>query len=170
MTPAALSCELRQGVNPSLRYRRRIAGLTLTAMASLGFITLYQMGLIAHLPDPPLPGFDADKVHGSPKGYKRFALPDGVLGLGSYAATLALAATGGRERAVMRPWLPLAMAAKVAFDLSQAGWLLREEVVEVRALSAWSLIAVGSTAWALPPAIAEARAALSRIPAGRPAL
>lgn len=138
-------------------------------MGSLGIITLYQMGLIAHLPDPPLPGFDADKVHGSPAGYRRLALPDGVLGLGSYAATLALTAAGGRARAATRPWLPLALAAKVAFDSVQAGRLLRQEVVEVGALSAWSLIAAASTAWALPLALAEARAALGHNPARRPA-
>ena len=48
---------------------------------------VYQIGLIAHLPDPPLPGFDADKVHGSAKAYALFAVPDAAIGLTSYAVT-----------------------------------------------------------------------------------
>ena len=58
----------------------------------MGFIFLYQLGLIKHLPEPPLPGFNADKVDASSEAYAYFATPDAVLGLTSYAITIGLAA------------------------------------------------------------------------------
>jgi hypothetical protein len=35
------------------------------------------MGLVKHLPDPPLPGFDSDRVNSSDTAYK-FGAPDGT--------------------------------------------------------------------------------------------
>lgn len=48
-------------------------------------------------------------------------MPDGVLGLGSDAATLALAPAGGADRTADCPWLPLLPAAKVGLDTIAAG-------------------------------------------------
>jgi hypothetical protein len=163
MTPEALSCEWRTETGPLLAERRAIAGLSLLAMGAMGFIALYQTGIIKGLPDPPLPGFNANAVHGSREAYALFALPDAVLGLGSYALTLALATAGGKDRVSVQPWLPLALAAKVGFDIAQAGRLLATEVVRQRVLSLWSLIAVGTTVAAGQRAIPEARAAARRL-------
>ena len=138
-------------------------GAALGAMGALGVISLYQFGLIQHLPDPPLPGFDADKVHGLAVAYGRFATPDGVLGLGSYAATAVLTAMGGPDRAAKQPWVPLALAAKVCFDLTQAAVLTRNELTEQHALSAWSLITTGATCAMVPFVLPEAYAALRKI-------
>jgi hypothetical protein len=33
-------------------------------------VTLFQTGLVRHLPDPPLPGFDSDKVNSSDLAYR----------------------------------------------------------------------------------------------------
>lgn len=166
MRAADLSRELREGSGSFLPRRRGVAGLALAAMGGMGVIALYQVGIIRHLPDPPLPGFDADAVHSSPVAYALFAMPDAVLGLASYAATLALAAAGGRDRARTHPWLPLALAAKVAFDIAQAGRLTIDEVTEQRALSAWSLLATGATMATGPLVIPEARAAVRCLLAG----
>jgi hypothetical protein len=46
-----------------------VVGLSLAALGSMGFIFLYQLGLIKHLPEPPLPGFNADKVDASSEAY-----------------------------------------------------------------------------------------------------
>ncbi len=43
--------------------------MTLTAMGSMGLISLYQLGIVKYLPDPPLPGFDSDKVDAAPEAY-----------------------------------------------------------------------------------------------------
>ena len=118
--PAELSQQLRHGTGDYMAQRRGIVSLSMVAVGSMGLITLYQMGIIKHLPEPPLPGLDADKVDASSEAYSRFSTPDGVLGLGNYAITMGLAAMGGQERARTKPWIPLAMAAKVGFDLSQA--------------------------------------------------
>jgi hypothetical protein len=159
MTPEALRDGWRMDAASPLAARRAIAGLSLLAMASLGGIALYQLGISKRLPDPPLPGFHAGAVHGSREAYALFALPDAILGLGSYAVTLALATAGDRDRARKQPWLPLTMTVKLAFDIAQAGRLLTREVTQQRALSCWSLIIVGATMAAGPRAIPEVRAA-----------
>lgn len=153
-----LSQSLRHGSGPLLARRRMVVGASLAAMASLGVVALYQMGILPHLPDPPLPGFDADKVHGSSEAYARLAVPDAMLGLGSYAITTALAAMGGPDRAATQPWIPLALSGKVVFDLAQAGRLTINEVTVQHALSAWSLVATGATCLAGALAVAEVRA------------
>ena len=157
MTPTELQRAWRAGTMSSLAMRRAIACRTLAAMGAMGVIALYQLGIIHRLPDPPLPGFDADKVHGSDVAYARLAMPDAALGLMSYAVTFALTAAGGQDRARTTPWLPLALGAKAAFDLAQAGRLLVLEVTRLRALSLWSLVAAGATASAVPLVAREAR-------------
>jgi hypothetical protein len=103
MKPEELSRQLRQGSGKFLARRRKIAGLALTAAGSMGLISLYQMGIIEHLPEPPLPRFDADKVDAAAEAYAKLSTPDAVIGLGNYAATLGLAAMGGQDRATERP-------------------------------------------------------------------
>jgi hypothetical protein len=118
MKPEELSRELRGSRAGFMAQRRGIAALSMAAIGSMGLISLYQLGLIKHLPEPPLPFFDADKVDAAPEAYALFNTPDGVIGLGSYALTLGLAAIGRPDRAERQPWLSLALAAKVGFDTS----------------------------------------------------
>ncbi len=129
----------------------------------MGLISLYQLGVIKHLPDPPLPGLDSDKVEAAPEAYSWFQTPDGPTGLGSYAATLGLAAMGGKKRAAERPLTPLALAAKVTLDALQAGKLTVDQVTKQRALCVWCLIAAGATFAAVPLVIPGARAALHHL-------
>jgi len=163
ITHQELSRQLRHGVGPFLGRRRAVVGASLAAMGSLGVIALFQMGIIGHLPDPPLPRFDADAVHGSAEAYAVLATPDAVLGLGSYAVTAMLAVIGGEDRATAQPWLPLALAGKVLFDLAQAGRLTLNEVTEQHALSAWSLVTTGATCVMAVLTVPETRAALRRL-------
>ncbi len=116
MKPEELSRQLREGDGSFLARRRGVVGLSLISVGSMALISLYQMGIIEHLPEPPLPHFDADKVDAAAEAYAKLSTPDAVIGLGNYAATLGLAAMGGQDRATERPWIPLALAAKVAFD------------------------------------------------------
>lgn len=149
--------------------RLHIATATLGALAALAPVTLYQLGIVRHLPDPPLPGFDADKVHASPQAYPVGSIPDGAIGIASYGVTLALSLAASPERSQRRAWLPLALAAKVGFDLTQVVRLTWIEIAELRALSCWSLFAGAATLSCIAPALQEARAALrsAALPSGR---
>lgn len=164
-TPAArtLSRTLREGDGPFLSDRRRVTALMLGASASMGLIAAYQMGLIRHLPDPPLPGFDADKVDASPQAYRYGSAPDGTWGLLNYAATIVLAAMGGADRAERHPWLPLALAAKVGADAAGAAKLTVDQWTKHRAFCGWCLAAAGATFAAVPAVLPEAKAAWRRL-------
>lgn len=53
MNPTQLSHELRNGQSPDLTRRRWIIGLSLVTVVAGQIVTLYQTGIIKHLPDPP---------------------------------------------------------------------------------------------------------------------
>src|SRR3546814_20661519 len=77
-------------------------------MASMGIVSLLQMGIVKHLPDPPTrrPHFHSDKVNSSNEAYG-YGMPDGPLTLAAHAANIVLAAAGPPERSQDRPWIPL---------------------------------------------------------------
>src|SRR5947209_14363981 len=77
-----------------LERRRGIVGLSLIAIGSMSLITLYQTGVLQHLPGLPLPILDADKVD----AYARFSTPNAIRATGSYTMTAELAAMGGQHR------------------------------------------------------------------------
>lgn len=166
MKPEELSEQLREGSGEFLERRRKIARLALLAAGSMGVISLYQIGVIKHLPDPPLPGFDSDRVDASGEAYSMFQMPDGPIGLGSYAATLGLTAMGGKDRAEEHPLIPLALAAKVAFDALQAGKLTVDQITKHRALCSYCLVAAGATFATVPLVLPEALAALRALRRG----
>ena len=56
-----------------------------------------------------------------------------------------LAAMGGEDRAGQRPWLPLALAGKVALDALGAGKLTIDQWTKHRAFCLWCLLAAGAT-------------------------
>jgi len=160
-SPAAerVSRQLRSGESEALTQRRRIVALSLAASASMGLITLYQMGIIDHLPEPPLGRLDADGVDASGEAYALFKTPDAALGLASYAVTLALAAAGGADRAETQPLLPLALAAKVAFDALWAAVLTAEQGSKHRKFCSWCLLAAATTFAMVPAVVPETRRA-----------
>jgi uncharacterized membrane protein len=163
-----LSRQLRLGTGGYLPQRRAVLALSLLAMGAMGLISLFQMGLIRHLPEPPLKGLDADKVDGSAEAYTRLATPDAVLGLGSYAATCGLAAMGGRNRAHLRPWIPLALGGKIAFDVAQAWRMIRQQWTTQKAFCFWCLLCAGATFTTAALGFGEAReAALTVLRRGR---
>ncbi len=125
--PSQLPRELRQGQAPELRARRNIVALSLVGVAMAQIVSLYQIGIVKHLPDPPLDVFDSDKVDASDYAYKRFLTADGFLMLMLYGTTAWLAATGGEKRSEERPYLSLLMGAKILLDLVSAAELAREE-------------------------------------------
>jgi hypothetical protein len=163
LKPEELSQQLRLGSGDFLAQRRGVVALSLVAVGSMGLITLYQVGVIKHLPEPPLPGLNADKVDASAEAYSRLSTPDGALGLLSYGITVGLAAMGGQNRAQKQPWIPLALAAKVTFDLSQAIRLFIDQKTKWKAFCSWCLLAAGTTLATVPLVIPETYAALRQL-------
>jgi uncharacterized membrane protein len=162
----ALSRELRESDAPYLRDRRWTVGLSLAAMGSLAVVSLYQMGIIRHVPELPLPYFDADAVDAAPEAYATLSMPDGILGLLSYAGTAALAAAGSSDRATRHPMLPLGLAAKVAFDAAVSGKLTVDQWTKHRAWCLWCLTASAATLAMVPRVIPEARKAAEQVISG----
>lgn len=163
MKPKELSRELREGAGGYLPQRRGIVALGLAAAGSMGLIALYQMGVIRHLPEPPIPGFDADKVDASEEAYGHLQMGDAFIGLGSYAATMGLAAMGAKNRAATQPWIPLALFAKTGADAAQAARLTVDQWTKHRAFCFWCLLAAAATFAALPLAVPEALEALGNL-------
>lgn len=153
----ALSRDLRHGHDPAIRRRRRVAGLSIVAGGALGLVALYQMGLVRHLPEPPLRVFDADRVDASGEAYRLGSTPDAALGIASYAVTLALAGMGPSGRAHTQPWVPLALAAKVALDAGSGALLTVEQISRHRALCFWCLLASLASLVSAPLTLPEAR-------------
>ena len=78
MNPTQLSHELRKARTPDLKRRRWIVGLSLLGAAMGQVVSLYQMGIVKRLPDPPRGPFNATKVDASDYAYSRFRSPDGL--------------------------------------------------------------------------------------------
>jgi len=162
-----VSGDLRSGAGDLLRRRRRVGALALGAMGSLGVVTAYQMGILRHLPEPPVGVLDADGVDASGEAYYYLGTPDGALALASYAATLALAGMGSARRAEDQPWVPLALAAKVGLDALGGAYLTVEQVSKHRRLCSWCLVAAVASAAMVPQVVPEARLAWGHLRYGR---
>ena len=160
MTPETLSRELRLGSSHFLQLRRKTLGLSLLAAGAMMPIALYQMGIIRHLPEPPLPWLNADAVDAAGAAYAILATPDALLGLGSYAITAWFASMGGEDRARTRPWIPLVFAGKVVMDVATGVKLTVDQWTKHRAFCAWCLLATGASVATLPLVVPEAWAAM----------
>jgi uncharacterized membrane protein len=109
-SPRVLRRDLRGSNRSEILLRRAIVGASLIGTACMAITAMFQMGMIKHLGDPPVEGFDSDKVNASDLAYS-WGMPDSPLSIGSHAAAIALAATGGVDRAEEQPLVPLAASA-----------------------------------------------------------
>jgi uncharacterized membrane protein len=162
MTPQLLSEELRQLQDPHLRRRRWAAGLSLFSAVTLSGIALYQFGILKRLPEPPIPGLDAEKVNGSAEAYSMLNTPDAFLGVASYAVTACLASMGPADRWRKTPWLPMALLAKAIVDAAAAGKLTVDQWTKYRAFCLYCLMTAGATFATLPLVWPEAKSAFKR--------
>ncbi len=146
MEPQQLSQELRQGKDPHMSRRRAIIGLSMLGGSMGQLVTLYQTGIVSHLPDPPGQQiFDADRVDASNYAYSRFNSPDGPIMVLTYAITAWLAAAGGINRARTNPLLPIAMGIKILVDCVTNVELAREEWSENKAFCEYCQVATVSS-------------------------
>jgi uncharacterized membrane protein len=163
MGPQQLRRELQQEETPDLWRRRALIGLSMVGMASIAMVSLFQTGLLTHLPDPPLEGFNAEKVNSSDTAY-HLGVPDGTVSLAGHATNIALAAFGGADRARTQPWVPLLAAGKMAAEATVAGkYLIYQMPVVEKTWCAYCIVDalahLGAFAFALP----EARKALAAL-------
>lgn len=129
----------------------------------MSVITLYQTGIVKHLPEPPLRRFDADRVDASAEAYEKFNTPDAALGLASYATTIVLASMGGKDRATTAPWIVLALAGKLGLDALTALKLTIDQARKQKAFCFWCLLAASATFASVPLAVPEALQALRAV-------
>jgi hypothetical protein len=118
-----------------VRSENRVAiWATVTALASLAVVSARQFGLIGPLPELPGEVFQSDRLTTS-EDSRVLGLPDGPLGLGSYALTLFLVARGS----------PLAKY-KVGLDLLYAVSRSGGTYLKKQQLCGWCLVALGASA------------------------
>lgn len=87
--------EVRENSSEAASCRRDIATLATVGLIDFGLISLFQLGAIRQLPDLPGKLFDTEKVNSS-KDAVILGLPDGVVSLGAYTATIGLATAATR--------------------------------------------------------------------------
>lgn len=157
--PERLSQEIRTAEDHFTRQRRQVVCYSMVSAACMAVVALYQFGIMKHVPEPPLPMLDADKVDSSAEAYQMLSVGDAFLGFVSYGVTMLLAAMGEPKRHMTSPALPLALAAKSVFDASQAARLTLDQWTKHRAFCSWCLTAAAATFAVVPAAIPEAHAA-----------
>lgn len=104
---------------------------TSVALLTLTVVTSHQLGYLDHLPDPPGTIFSSDEITES-KAAHPLGIPDGLLGLGSYGATLALAVLTQRHRRVRK-----LLRMKLIADSSVAGVNMVRQLVSFGKMCSW---------------------------------
>ncbi len=112
MNITAIRDELRTGYSEDLDRRRKVILLSALGLVDFSIISLYQTGVIKHLPDIPHPLFDSDKVNASEDAY-RFGGPDGPISAAVYGLSMVLASAGGSEKTGRPHVLDVALGATV---------------------------------------------------------
>ena len=108
LSPSELRRAIQEGTDQDIVLRRAITAVSLVGVASMAIVSLLQMGVVKHLPDPPTrrPNWDSDKVNSSDEAYG-YGMPDAPLTVFAHGANMTLAAAGPPDRWRNRPWIPL---------------------------------------------------------------
>ena len=154
--------ELQNGDSENLNLRRGIIGLSLLGMAAMTAVTLLQTGIVKHLPDPPVDGFDSDKVNSSDTAYA-LGVPDGALSLASLAANIPLASFGGENRAETMPLVPIAAAAKASVEAAVAGWYFYQMPTKEKAWCGYCIVGALANFGIAALSLTEAKRALKAL-------
>ena len=123
MDAIAIRNELRDGNSTALDARRKVILLSALGLVDFSIISLYQTGIIRHLPDPPHPIFDSDKINASEDAYQ-FGAPDGPISAVAYATSMLLASAAGSDKTGRKPVLDVALGATVAGNAVGAAYYL----------------------------------------------
>lgn len=150
--------ELQDGTSETLKSRRGIIALSLLGIGAMTAVTLLQTGIVKHLPDPPLPDFDSDKVNSSDTAYA-LGVPDGAMSLASLAANIPLASFGGADRHETMPFVPLAAAAKASVEAVVAGWYFYQMPTKEKKWCGYCIVGAAANVGIAALSLVEAKAA-----------
>lgn len=163
--PAVLRRDLRHTNAPEILLRRAVVGASLVGIACMAVTTLFQMGMLKRLADPPIEGFDSDKVNSSDLAYG-WGMPDSPISIGSHAVAIGLAAMGGVDRAKTQPAVPLAATLAAAPGAATAArYLFHDMPVTEKGWCPWCIVdalahiaVFGFTLWESKKAVDRLRA------------
>jgi uncharacterized membrane protein len=160
-TPQQIREDLQRGNTGDLTRRRLIVVFSLVGIAAMTIVSLFQTGLIHHMPDLPNRAlFDSDTVNSSEQAY-RFGVPDGTFVIASLAITIVLAAFGGANRAEIQPWIPVVFTAKTAVDAFFSGAYLWNMVTVQKVACIYCITAALATFFIFALTFPEAGHAIS---------
>lgn len=108
-----------------------LLGSCCSALATLVPVALYQTGAISRLPDPPMSVFASGRITMSEAAHP-FGIPDGLLGLVSFSATLTLAILARRHRTAR-----ILLGVKLVLDGSAAVFNVGRQVFSFGKLCSW---------------------------------
>lgn len=103
----------RQGRSQELKRRRKIGTLAAAGLVDFAIISLYQLGVVRHLPDVRHRLFDSDRVNASRKAFAT-GIPDGTTGTLLYASILVLSAAYGTSQTGRHPLWSLLLGGAVS--------------------------------------------------------
>lgn len=101
------------------------------ALVTLLPVAAHQLGALDHLPDPPSEIFASDRITGSSMAHP-LGIPDSLLGIASYSATLGLALLAGKHSRARK-----LLTLKLVADGSLAAFNLIRQIVTFRKLCSW---------------------------------
>lgn len=142
--------------------RAAVLAASTFGMASMAATALRQLGVIRHLPDPPLRGFDSDRVNLSPHAFP-LGVPDGLIAFASFASNLPLAAWGGPRRAFTHPRLTLAIGGKAAVEAVISIAFFLQMPLREKAWCAYCIVAAAANVVVFGLSVPETRAALATL-------
>lgn len=119
LPPSAISKSLRTGRSATLRRRRRVVALSALGLLDFSIISLYQSGVIQHLPDLPGELFDSDYVNASDEAYQ-FGAPDAPISAVIYGLNMVLATAGGTEQTGRPPVFDVLLGASLVANAGGA--------------------------------------------------
>ena len=115
------------------------------ALGTLVPVALYQTGALQQLPDPPFRIFDSERITMSHAAHP-LGIPDGVLGLASFGATLGLTLLARRHGTAKK-----LLGAKLTLDGLAAAFNASRQVISFGKLCSWctgTALAAGLMAFA----------------------
>jgi uncharacterized membrane protein len=162
MEPQTLRSELQTGDSADLKWRRRVIGLSLFGVGVTAVISMFQTGILRHLPDPPLDSFDSEKVMSSDPAYM-WGNADATMAMTTAAANLPIASFGGADRARDIPSVPLLATAKAAVDAASAGWYFYQMAAKQKRWCIYCITTAATFAGIFALTLPEAMSAINEL-------
>jgi uncharacterized membrane protein len=158
--PQTLRQDLQDDRSADMKRRRWIIVLAVFGMLNMGYVSLFQMGVIKHLFDPPIPLVNSDRVNSSDRAYQ-YGVPDGTVDLVMLALMVMLSAVGGTNRQETLWLVPIGV---LVFALAQAGGAIFyfSEMVKMKVACIYCIMTALVHVSILPLTFPEAWRTLSR--------